>query len=158
MEGRQLPSLGEPIKSFFFPLFCLPFSVHCLPFRFFSFLITVGIVFGIAAIPTIPVSLVFLPCDTKTFSIAGIAVFIISGSLIQQNSIFEEYTNLYFKLIIDSNFYEFCAFKDIWNIIDLCFDEKLIFSFLVHKCEHSIVTSAFPIKLIVSIETSTIME
>jgi hypothetical protein len=28
VEGRQLPSLGEPIKSFFFPLFCLPYSVH----------------------------------------------------------------------------------------------------------------------------------
>ena len=97
--------------------FGIVFGIAIPFFSFFSFLITVGIVFGIvfgiAAIPTIPVSLVFLPRDTKTFSIAGIAVFIISGSLIQQNSIFERYTNLYFKLIIDSNFYEFCAFKDI---------------------------------------------
>ena len=81
-------------------------------FFIFSFLILAGIVFGIvfgiAAIPTIPVSL--LPCDTKIFSIAGIAVSIISGSPIYQNA---KYTSLYVLLIIDSNFYYFCASKDI---------------------------------------------
>jgi len=66
--------------------FLVSFLVSRYHFFIFSFLILAGIVFGIdfgiAAIPTIPVSLGFLPCDTKTFSIAGIAVFIISGSLI----------------------------------------------------------------------------
>jgi hypothetical protein len=71
----------------------------------YLFLILTGIVFFIAAIPTIPVSLGFLPCDTNTSSIAVIAVFIISGSSTYQNAIFERYTNFYVLLIIDSNFY-----------------------------------------------------
>ena len=88
--------------------FGIVFGIAIPFFSFFSFLIIAGIVFGIvfgiAAIPTILVSLVFLPRDTKTKSIAGIAVFIISGSSTYQNAIFERYTNFYFLLIINSNF------------------------------------------------------
>ena len=84
--------------------FGIVFGIAIPFFSFFSFLIIAGIVFGIAAIPTILVSLVFLPRDTKTKSIAGIAVFIISGSSTYQNTIFERYTNFYFLLIINSNF------------------------------------------------------
>ena len=66
--------------------FGIVFGIAIPFFLFFSFLIHFGIVFGIdlgiVSIPTILVSLVFLPRDTKTKSIAGIAVFITSVSAI----------------------------------------------------------------------------